>query len=63
MSVTITDKLQKIFAGNSSNNKNPMVDDSGYRSSGHELVFGGGAALCGRVSVRLVSNDHFWWNA
>lgn len=56
---TFIEKLQKISAGN----RKGSDDDSGLWSSGNELVLSCGAALCGRVGMRLVSNDHFWWNA
>lgn len=31
--------------------------------SGDKLVLGRRAALCGRVRVRLVADDHFWRDA
>lgn len=50
----IRERGQKIFAGGRSVDVNIL---------GNKLVLGCGAALCGRVCMRLVPDNHFCWDA
>lgn len=52
-------KKKKISAGKGEKKKRVR----GVDPSGDKLVLGRRAALCGRVRVRLVADDHFWRDA